>query len=112
MKESVCIVLATVAGLQAKVCANQIHVNNQRYWLYAAVNPETNECPHVRRFSSRTTVLTTQFVQKLTERRDVANNMFLIDGVPKWQAVLVERGTDFSMSPTEIGLPSNATQRT
>ncbi|WP_049986586.1 DDE-type integrase/transposase/recombinase [Halobellus rufus] len=48
-----------------------IRVNNQRYWLFAAVDPDTDRLLHVRLFPTRTTALT---------------EMFLVDGAPWLQA--------------------------
>jgi transposase-like protein len=39
-----------------------IQLNNQRFWLYAAVGPDTNDFLHVRRFPTRTIALTKQFL--------------------------------------------------
>lgn len=41
-----------------------IRVNGQQYWLYAAVNPETNRFLHVRLFTT-TTALTQKFLREL-----------------------------------------------
>lgn len=57
-----------------------IQVNDERYWLYAAVNPATNRLLHVRLFPTRT--------QALTE-------MFLVDSVPWLQATLYRYGLRF-----------------
>ncbi len=48
-----------------------IRVNDQRYWLFAAVDPDTNRLLHVRLFPTRTSALT---------------EMFLVDGAPRLQA--------------------------
>jgi len=65
-----------------------IQVNDQRYWLYAAVDPDTNEFRHVRLFPTRTIVLTKQFLQELTEKHDVADSLFLVDGALRLQTAL------------------------
>ena len=44
-----------------------IQVNDERRWLYAAVDPETNEFPHVRLFPTRTTLLTVLFLRELRQ---------------------------------------------
>jgi transposase-like protein len=72
-----------------------IQLNDQRYWLYAAVDPETNEFLHVRLFPTRTIVLTKQFLQELAEKHDVADAMFLVDGAPWLQAALFELSLRF-----------------
>jgi len=65
-----------------------IQLNNQRFWLYAAVDPNSNEFLHVRLFPTRTIVLTKQFLQELAEKHDVADSLFLVDGAPWLQAAL------------------------
>lgn len=67
-----------------------IQLNDQRYWLYAAVDPETNEFLHVRLFPTRTTVLTKQFVEELREKHHVENAVFLVDGASWLKAALFE----------------------
>jgi len=67
-----------------------IRLNDQRYWLYAAVDPDKNDFLHVRLFPTRTIVLTKQFLQELAEKHDIADSLFLVDGVPWLQAALFE----------------------
>jgi len=38
-----------------------IRINGQQYWLYAAVDPETNKFLHIRLFTTTTTALTQNF---------------------------------------------------
>jgi transposase-like protein len=54
-----------------------IHLNDQRYWLYAAVDPETNEFLHVRLFPTRMIVLTKRFLRELREKSAVDDSLFL-----------------------------------
>jgi transposase-like protein len=42
-----------------------IQRNDQRHWLYAAVDPTTNKILHVRLFKTRTTQLTLLFLREL-----------------------------------------------
>ncbi|SDG13970.1 IS6 family transposase [Halorientalis regularis] len=72
-----------------------IQLNDQRFWLYAAVDPDTNEFLHVRLFPTRTIVLTKQFLQELQEKHDVADAVFLVDGAPWLQAALFEESLRF-----------------
>ncbi len=39
-----------------------IQLGEYRYWLYTAVDPETNKIPHIRLYSTTTTTLTEQFL--------------------------------------------------
>ncbi|WP_211312042.1 IS6 family transposase [Halarchaeum salinum] len=56
-----------------------IRINGQQFWLYAAVNPETNEFLHLRLFTTTTTALTQQFLRELREKHDVEDTVFLVD---------------------------------
>lgn len=67
-----------------------IQLNDQRYWLYATVNPETNEFLHARPFPTQTTMLTKQFVEELREKRHIETSLFLVDFVPWLKAALFE----------------------
>ncbi|MCD2201463.1 IS6 family transposase [Halobacterium sp. KA-4] len=92
------------AGLQPNSDKNPNHVaidetviqlNGLGYWLYAAVDPETNEFLHVRLFQTRTIVLTKQFLAELREKHRVKNAVFLVDGAPWHKAALFELGLRF-----------------
>ncbi len=67
-----------------------IQPNDQRYWLYAAVDPETNEFPHMKLYPTRTIVVTKQFLTELHEKHRVIDAVFLVDGAPWLQAALFE----------------------
>jgi len=45
---------------QPAVDETVIRINGQQFWLYAAVNPESNEFLHLRLFTTTTTALTQQ----------------------------------------------------
>ena len=72
-----------------------IQLGTERYWLYAAVDPETNEFLHVRLFPTRPTVFTKQFLQELQEKHEIADAVFLVDGAPWLQAALFEGNLRF-----------------
>jgi len=40
-----------------------IRINGQQFWLYAAIDPETNRFLHVRLFTTMTTAVTQRFLQ-------------------------------------------------
>ena len=65
-----------------------IQLNDQRYWLYAAVDPDTNEFLHMRLFPTRTTAPTKMFLQELTEKHDLTDTVFLVDSAPWLKAAL------------------------
>ena len=74
-----------------------IQVNDERRWLYAAVDPETNEFPHVRLFSTRKTQLTVLFLRELQQIVPVAHAAILVDDVRHLKAVLSRLGLRFQM---------------
>jgi putative transposase len=53
-----------------------IRVNGQQYWLYAAVDPETNRFLHIRLFTTTTTALTQKFLRELRTKHDVSKAGF------------------------------------
>jgi transposase-like protein len=57
-----------------------IRVNDEQYWLYAVVDPDTRRVLHVRLFPTYTTVLTEIFLRELREKHDVSHAVFLVDG--------------------------------
>jgi len=85
-----------------------IQLDNEQYWLYAAVDPETNEFLHVKLFPTRNTALTKLFVQELTEKHDVEDSLFLIDSAPWLKAALHDFNLRFQ---TESNGNRNAVER-
>ncbi|QCS44556.1 IS6 family transposase [Natrinema versiforme] len=65
-----------------------IRIDDHQYWLYAAVDPETNRILHIRLFSTTTTALTERFLRELIEKHDVENAVFLVDGAQHLQTAL------------------------
>ena len=57
-----------------------IRINDQQFWLYAAVDPQTYELLHVRLFSTTTTALTEIILHELRQKHDVETAVFLVDG--------------------------------
>ncbi|WP_336328838.1 IS6 family transposase [Halovenus sp. HT40] len=57
-----------------------IRLNDEQYWLYAAVDPETNELLHTQLEATTNSVLAQQFLAELREKHDVDKALFLIDG--------------------------------
>ena len=47
-----------------------IRINGQQFWLYTAVDPNTNKFLHIRLFTTTTTALTQQFLQELQRKHD------------------------------------------
>jgi putative transposase len=72
-----------------------IRIDGQQYWLYAAVDPETNQFLHVRLFPTTTTALTQQFLQELWQKHDVADAVFLVDHAQHLKTALQRAGLRF-----------------
>lgn len=63
-----------------------IQLNDEQYWLYAAVDPATNRLLHARLYPTRTTALSSMFLSELREKHHVDDAVFLVDGAPWLQA--------------------------
>ncbi|WP_084779320.1 IS6 family transposase [Natrinema sp. J7-2] len=72
-----------------------IQLDEHRYWLYTAVDSETNKIPHTRLHSTTTTVLTERFLQELSEKHDLDDAVFLVDGAKHLQTALRRSGLRF-----------------
>jgi transposase-like protein len=59
-----------------------IRVNDQRYSLFAAVDPDTNRLLHIRLFPTRNQALTEMFLAELREKHLVSDATFLVDTAP------------------------------
>ena len=57
-----------------------VRVDGQQFWLYAAVDPESNQLLHTKLETTRTKVLASRFFSELREKHDVDEATFLIDG--------------------------------
>ena len=74
-----------------------IQVNDERRWLYAAVDPETNGFPHVRLFPTRATRLTVLFLRELRQIVPVTRAAILVDDAHHLKAALSRLGLRFQM---------------
>jgi len=72
-----------------------IQVNDQRHWLYAAVDPDTNKILHTRLFQTRTTQLTVLFLRELQQKQQIEQATFLVDGATHLASALDRLGLDF-----------------
>jgi len=72
-----------------------IQLNDEQYWLYAAVDPETNELLHTTLEPTTTKVLAHSFLAEVAEKHDVDDDVFLIDGSHSLQAACHRAGYDF-----------------
>jgi putative transposase len=74
-----------------------IQLGTDRYWLYAAVDPTTNEFLHVRLFPTTNAGLTHVFLRELREKHDIDDATFLIDDADHLQAALSRLGLRFQI---------------
>ena len=72
-----------------------IQLTGQRYWLYATVDPKTNELHHTELESTTTTVLAPSFLATVREKHDVDDALFLVNGAPSLQTACSRHGLDF-----------------
>jgi len=72
-----------------------IKVEGERFWLYGAVDPDTNQILHIRLFATRNTEATKMFLRELDEKHDIRDAEFFVDGAPWLQAGLFELGVHF-----------------
>ena len=72
-----------------------IRINGQQFWLYAAVNPDTNNFLHIRLFTTTTTALTQKFLRELREKHDIEDTVFLVDYAQHLASALRRAGLRF-----------------
>ncbi len=72
-----------------------IRLNDEQYWLYAAVDTETNELLHTKLEPTTTKVLAHSFLTELSEKHDVSDAVFLVDGWHSLQDACKRHGFDF-----------------
>ena len=72
-----------------------IRINGQQYWLYAVVDPETNQFLHIRLFTTTTTALTQKFLRELRAKHNVSETVFLVDHAHHLAAALNRAGLRF-----------------
>jgi len=72
-----------------------IQLNDEQYWLYAAVDSKTNELLHTTLEPTRNTMIAQQFLTEIEEKHDVSEAVFLIDGAQSLQAACRRTGYDF-----------------
>ena len=80
---------------QVAVDETVIRLNGEQYWLYAAVNPETNDLLHTQLEPTTNSVLSQQFLRQLREKHDVENAEFLIDGSASLNDACSRLGLDY-----------------
>jgi transposase-like protein len=84
-----------------------IQLNVERFWLYAAVDPETNRLLHVKLSPTRNLAITEMFLAELREKHLVDDVLFLVDSAPWLQAALTDTASITDTKNMVIGMPSN-----
>ena len=72
-----------------------IQLNDERYWLYAAVDPATNDLLHTKLESVRNNAFAHAFFAELREKHDVDTAVFLVDGAAPLQDACSRHGLDY-----------------
>jgi transposase-like protein len=72
-----------------------IQLNDEQYWLYAAVDPQTNKLLYTKLRPTTTKVLAHSFLAELSEKHDVDDAVFLVDGSHSLQDACHRHGFDF-----------------
>ncbi|QGA82039.1 Transposase [Halomicrobium sp. LC1Hm] len=72
-----------------------IRIDDEQYWLYAAVDPESNELPHTTLETTRTNAIAYAFFAELREKHDVDDAVFLVDSATPLKDACSRHGLDF-----------------
>lgn len=87
----------TPAGLTRQSCRETIRVDGDDYWLYGAVDPETNEILQARLFPTTTKQTTQWFLVDLHRLYQLDSVEFLVDDADYLVNVLDEDGCRFQI---------------
>lgn len=66
----------------AAVGETVIQLNSERYWLYAAVDPDTNRPLRLLLYPTRTDAISSTSLSELREKYHVDDAVFPVDGAP------------------------------
>ena len=72
-----------------------IRLNDQQYWLYAAVDPATDDSLHTTVEVVRSNASAHAFFTELREKHHVDEAVFLVDGAAPLQEACSRHGLDF-----------------
>jgi len=72
-----------------------IGLNDEQYWLYAAVDPKTSELLYTKLETTTNKIIAHLFFAKLREKHDVDDAVFLIYGAPQLKDACSRHGLDF-----------------
>ena len=89
--------ISTVTADQLAVDEKMIRLHGQEFWLYGAVDPQTNEILHVRLFPTANKQTTRWFLADLHRRYQLDDVVFLVDDADYLEPVLAEDGYRFQV---------------
>ena len=72
-----------------------IRLDDEQYWLYAAVDPETNDLLHTQLEPTTNNVLADQFFADLRDKHDIDDATVLVDGSASLQRACRKHDLDF-----------------
>jgi transposase-like protein len=72
-----------------------IRLDDEQYWLYAAVDPDSNDLLYTKLEPTRNNMFADQFFAELRDKHDVDNATFLVDGAVPLQRACDKHGLDF-----------------
>ena len=87
--------ISTVSADQLAVDEKVIRLHGQDFWLYGAVDPQTNEILHVSPFPTVTEQTTRWFLAEIHRRYQLDGAEFLVDDASYLGPVLAEDGYRF-----------------
>jgi len=82
---------------QVAVDETVVQLDDQQYWLYAAVDTETNEFLHTRLETTTNSALAKRFLAELREKHDLTEATILIDGSTSLNAACSRLGLTFQV---------------
>jgi putative transposase len=77
-----------------------IRLNDERYWLYAAVDTDPNNLRHTMLKPVRTNAFAHSFLTELREKHDVDNAVFFVDGAAPLKDACSRHGLDYRYEKT------------
>ena len=72
-----------------------IRLDDEQYWLYAAVDPESNDLLHTKLEPTRNKMIASSFFAELREKHDLDDAVFLVDGDKSLNYAYQRHGLDF-----------------
>ncbi len=83
-----------------------IQLNDEQYWLYAAVDPDTNELLHTTLEPTTNTVIAHSFLTELSEKHDVDTAVFSLMGLTHYKMHISDTASISDTNAMETGTVS------